>query len=158
MIFHCQVCTQRQLSSQCHQGQIMTVNSSSFNSSFSTFQHTDLCIKAPLRQQNSAQCSSIHHRLRLSILLVKIRGSHSKACLICRTENICCSFPNITSCNWCKVSMQIKLPAVKLNLCLLFIRLNLFYKPSGKNATIYIFPKFKYCYSWTAFALMVFGF
>lgn len=54
------------------------------DSSFSTFQHTDLlCIRAPLRQQSSALCPSIHHGLRLSVLVVRIWGPTAKrACAV----------------------------------------------------------------------------
>lgn len=82
------------------------------DSSFSTFQHTDLlCIKAPPRHQNSALCPGLHHGLQLSVLLVRIWGPTAKHAwsVVPKLFSI---YSQILHPVTDAVSVQIKLPAV----------------------------------------------
>lgn len=144
VIFHCQACPQRQLPSQCHKGQAMTVNSSS--------SHFPLLVHFPHFTTLTFYASKLHWGARRALgalaftaacdLPVTIWGPAAKRELLYR--NVLHPFPNTTSCDWWRVSMQNELPEVCLNLCFLFVRLNSCHKPSGGNTTIYIFPKCKY--------------
>lgn len=81
-------------------------------------------------------------------------GSHSKACLICHTE-ILYSFPNTTSCDWCKVSTQIKLPAVFTSTFAFFLSdWNHSISPLEKMSLFTFFLNLSIFHSWTVFALM----
>lgn len=92
------------------------------NRSFYTFQHTE-------RHQGSIeaaeQCSvpSIHHSLGLNVQKQSVVDQSYRNY----------SFSNITSCDWYKVSMQIKLPLFTSNLCLLFSGMTLFHKAPWKK-------------------------